>query len=425
MIDQNDNNFANGHASLKDRVRELQLSNRLDGVKPAKSGSATAWLPWLLCFLMAVAWGGFGIRYYRNSVATATAPAADGAQSSKSTAMGGGKEVGAGEIVLESKGYLIPSHSIAVSPIDVAGRVTVLEIEEGKPFKEGDVLAKIDSTRYFADLKEAEAQLANAQAKLSEIETSTPHEIRQAECELAEARAQRDEALVVLETYKATVSGATAKLDIAQASKKLEAAAEHVKVLETKLSIVRDRPRQERIIAARRDLEAAQARLAKAKWSFDNCTILSPVTGIILTKKAEIGSLINPVVGGVSTSLCEIADLSQLEVDLEIQERDVAKLKINMVCRVRPDAYPSRTYDGFVERIMPIANRARGIIPVRVRVVFPHKDDPNEKQGTYLKPEMGVSVTFIQAIYQPKAELLPAPLDAAPKIPTAGPEAKR
>ncbi len=112
---------------------------------------------------------------------------------------------------------------------------------------------------------------------------------------------------------------------------------------------------------------------------------------MILTKKAELGSLINPVVGGVSTSLCEIADLSQIEVDLEIQERDIAKLQVGMACRIRADAFGDRVYEGFLDRAMPIANRARGIIPVRVRVILP----PNEQQGEFLKPEMGVSVTFV------------------------------
>src|SRR5947209_19194746 len=130
--------------------------------------------------------------------------------------------------------------------------------------------------------------------------------------------------------------------------------------------------------------------MARSNWRQDNCRIHAPVDGVIMTKKAEFGSLINPVAGGVSTSLCEMADLTKLEVDLEIQERDIAKIKPCMACRVQPDAFPDKTYEGFYDRAMPIGNRARGIIPVRVRVVIP----PAEKQGEYLKPEMAVSVNF-------------------------------
>ena len=150
-------------------------------------------------------------------------------------------------------------------------------------------------------------------------------------------------------------------------------------------------PRQERIDAARAEYDAAAARLRQSQWKLDNCVIKSPVTGVILTKKAELGSLINPVVGGVSTNLCDIADLRKLEVDLEVNERDIRRVRLNQMCRVRADAYPERSYDGYVERMMPTANRAKSIVPVRIKVV--PRDD--ETQGQYLKPEMGVTVTFL------------------------------
>ena len=150
-------------------------------------------------------------------------------------------------------------------------------------------------------------------------------------------------------------------------------------------------PRKERIDAGQAEYEAAEARLRQSDWKLENCTIRSPVTGVILTKKAEIGSLINPVVGGVSTNLCDIADLRKLEVDLEVQERDIARVRLDQECRIKPDAYPAREYQGYVERMMPIANRAKSVVPVRIKVV--PRDD--EAQGQYLKPEMGVTVTFL------------------------------
>jgi multidrug resistance efflux pump len=183
--------------------------------------------------------------------------------------------------------------------------------------------------------------------------------------------------------------------------KKADATKERLKVMEIKSELAKSDSRKERITAAQRDWDAAEARLKKAQWSKANCTIKAPVTGVILTKKAEEGSLINPVVGGVSTSLCEMADLRMLEVDLEIQERDIAKLDDDLICEVRPDAYPDRKYPGFVSRQMPIANRARGIVQVRVRVIVPF----DEPQGRYLKPEMGVSVTFYNSKIDPLVRL--------------------
>ena len=98
----------------------------------------------------------------------------------------------------------------------------------------------------------------------------------------------------------------------------------------------------------------------------------------------------------LSASLCDMADLTELEVDLSIPERDVDRLIKFRVehakpqkCQVRADAFPGRVYDGYVSRIMPTADRAKGAIPVRVKVKV-----PRDEEGVYLKPEMGVIVSF-------------------------------
>jgi hypothetical protein len=86
-----------------------------------------------------------------------------------------------------------------------------------------------------------------------------------------------------------------------------------------------------------------------------------------------------------------MADLSDLEVDLEIQERDIAKVAVAMPCKISVDAYPDRFYTGRVDRLMPIALRSKAAIQVRVKV-----DMPKEEVGQYLKPEMNARVTFLQ-----------------------------
>ena len=88
-------------------------------------------------------------------------------------------------------------------------------------------------------------------------------------------------------------------------------------------------------------MEAAKADLDKAKWNLDNCEIRAPVSGIILKKSAEKGNIVNPSAfsNGISSSLCDMADLSDLEVDLKIQERDIAKVVKGMPCTAMPEAY--------------------------------------------------------------------------------------
>jgi multidrug resistance efflux pump len=139
------------------------------------------------------------------------------------------------------------------------------------------------------------------------------------------------------------------------------------------------------------DVAQARADRNTAKWNFDNCEVKAPVSGTILTKKAEKGNIVNPIAFNISTSLCEMADLKDLEVDLSIQERDIALISKGQLCRVRPEAYKDRVYEGVVSRLMPIADRAKGAIPVRVKLKV-----PPEEEGVYLKPDMGVIVSFLK-----------------------------
>jgi HlyD family secretion protein len=139
--------------------------------------------------------------------------------------------------------------------------------------------------------------------------------------------------------------------------------------------------------------------MIKAKWRLDNCTIRAPISGTILTKKAEIGNLVNPIAFNGSFSLCEMADLSELEVDISIEERDVAKVFQHQRCRVRPEAYPELVYEGRVSRLMPTADRAKSAIPVRVKLTV-----PKNEEGIYLKPDMGAVVSFLKKTEPPPAK---------------------
>jgi multidrug resistance efflux pump len=150
-------------------------------------------------------------------------------------------------------------------------------------------------------------------------------------------------------------------------------------------------PREERIEVAKAELELAKADETKAKWRLDNTTIRAPVSGTILLKNAEEGNVVNPLVQHGTYSFCEMADLSDLEIDLKIQERDVSKIFKGQKCKIRAEAWPDRVYEGYVSRLMPIADRSQGAVPVRVKV-----NVPPQEEGVYLKPEMGAVVAFLK-----------------------------
>ena len=136
-----------------------------------------------------------------------------------------------------------------------------------------------------------------------------------------------------------------------------------VQRLQLALKLVEEGPRVERINVARAQVGQAEAELAKAEWRLDNCIIRAPISGTILKKNAEEGSLVNPIAMQGFYSLCEMADLSDLEVELTIQERDISKIFKDQKCKVRAEAFPDRVYEGYVSRLMPTADRGQGSDP--------------------------------------------------------------
>ena len=272
--------------------------------------------------------------------------------------------------------------------------ITALNIVEGQRVNKGDVLAQLETIDYQADYDRALAAVASADQHLLELKNgSRKEEIAEAQAELQEAEAQRNQLQAewqrISQLRKSGVS-TQGEYDVAEANYK--AIDRRVERLKKAYELLVAGPRQERIDAAAADLELAKAEAAKAKWRLENCTIRAPISGTILTKKAEEGNVVNPIVMNGSYSLCEMADLSDLEVELKIQERDIAKIFKGQKCKVRAEAYPERVYDGVVSRLMPIADRSQGAVPVRVKIKV-----PAEEEGVYLKPEMGAIVSFLKA----------------------------
>ncbi len=373
-------------ATLTDRVRALRLPDQ-----PAAAGSRRNVLPWALCAVLLLTSVAFGVRAF-------TAPAASPKKADDAHALPGSTEdvAGSGDVVLESKGYIIPAHQIQVSPL-VNGIVTELYIEEGKRVKQGDVLATLEDTQYAADRDHAIASVKVAQASIEAADASL--EGAKANLQRAEADLNQMKAKLVqcdrdwVRAQKLGPSGALAGLDVDTIKANYETARANLAVGEAAIAQAKWGVAQaeKNKAQAERTKVQAEADLRKSQWFLDQCVVKAPITGTILTKKAEKGNIVNPIAFNISASLCDMADLSDLEVDLSIQERDIAQVHPGQKCRVVPEAYTSRHYDGVVSRLMPTADRAKGAIPVRVKVTV-----PREEEGVYLKPDMGVIVSFLK-----------------------------
>jgi HlyD family secretion protein len=393
---------ARPRGQLGDRVRSLRLSHIPDR-------RTNYWNYLIVGGLLAI--GAFALFRYRDSIRAllASQPAAPPASLPNSdppatTALKPVSTPGStippaapaaeppkGEIALESKGYIVPAHQILVSP-KVSGMIMSLDVEEGKRVAKGDVLAVLETTDYEADVERAKATVRLQQEKLRELENGNrPEEIKQAEAELGEAEATL--AQLTAEFKRSTDLRKNNSITAQQyelAESQYKAMQQKVQRLTQALALMRLGERVERIEVAKAELAQAQADLVKAQWRLGNCTIRAPISGTILKKNAEEGNIVNPIAFNGSFSLCEMADLSDLEVDLNIQERDISAIQVGQKCRVRAEAWPNRVYEGVVDRLMPIADRAKGAIPVRVKISI-----PADEEGVYLKPEMGAIVTFL------------------------------
>jgi multidrug resistance efflux pump len=385
--------------SLSDRVRSLRLKAGGPGVRPR-----SAWLPWGLTVISLATAVVLGWRAYLVSPAGAV-PSEQATssedRSSVAQTIATTSAPAAGEVALDSKGYVIAAHQIQLSP-QVGGEIIWLDpnFKEGAVYRKGDRLAEVDPVIYVARVQSAEAALKAAQINQREVETgSALQEIRAARAQL-NTMAAKLELSRIDERNKRRAGAATSRDDMEKATVQVladQAAHEAQKETLDKLEV----SLEERRLVAKAQVAQSQAALDEARKNLKNCTITAPTTGIVLSKKAELGGYVNPLAFGAAGYLCEMADLRDLEVELDIQERDICRVKTGQRCRIMPEAgqrdeaflktHP-QGYAGVVSRRMPVANRSKGAVTVRVKVEIP----PEEKSGEYLLPDMGVLVTFLK-----------------------------
>jgi multidrug resistance efflux pump len=348
----------------------------------------------------------FAYRAYR---VTPAAPAAEAptradapANSADPATAPSGAVAGSGDVVLQAKGYVIPAHQVQLSP-KVGGMIVWLDprFREGAFFREGEVLARLETINYQAEYDHAVAALQAAGQRRDELKCFRKQEIEEARREMDEAKAQLVQLdLELRRNIRLTGTNALAQRDYEQARYGRDAMARRVERLHAALEMMQEGPRREKLLAAEADVQAARADLEKARWNLGNCEIKAPISGHVLRKNAEKGNVVNPLAFNVAASLCEMADLADLEIDLSIQERDISRVHDGQRCTVVPEAYMDDPafrkkhpagYEAVVSRQMPTADKSKGAIPVRVKVAIPAGE-----VAVYLKPDMGVLVSFFK-----------------------------
>jgi HlyD family secretion protein len=296
---------------------------------------------------------------------------------------------GAGAVILNATGYIIAAHKIELAS-KVVGKVASIGVEKGDRVKAGQVLVRLEDDEYRARMLESQGQLETLKARLAEAEHgSRPEEIAKARADVEQARADQENARVTLDRARGLVQDKVmAKQTLDDAQARYDGAAAKVASLERAFELVRLGPRQEEIDALRAQVNQAQGTLNYAQVQLDNTVIRAPIDGTILERNVEQGEFVTTgFVGdkGAKGYVVSIADLHDLEVELDINQNDFAKLSATQPGIVTTDAYPDRKYQGVIHEISPEANRQKATVQVKVKVTNP---------DAYLRPEMNASVAF-------------------------------
>jgi len=293
-------------------------------------------------------------------------------------------------IVLNATGYIVAAHKIELAA-KVIGKVNWIGVDKGDRVKEGQVLVRLEDDEYQAQLLQAKGQLANLQAKLDEaLHGSRPEEVQQALANLDSAKADLDDAKVSLDRAKELIrEGLTPKQSVDDAQARYDGFVHKVNSLQQAYDLVKLGPRHEQIDSLRGQVDQAKGALNYAETNLANTIIRAPVTGTILERAVEKGEFVTTsFVGdrGAKGYVVSIADLNDLEVELDISQNDFAKLHAAQHGVVTTDAFPDRKYDGFIKEISPEANRQKATVQIKVKVTKP---------DAYLRPEMNASVAFL------------------------------
>jgi HlyD family secretion protein len=293
-------------------------------------------------------------------------------------------------VVLNATGYIVAHHRIEVTS-KVMGKVAWIGVEKGDKVRQGQVLVRLEDQEFRAQLQQARGNVANLEAKLREMQAgSRPEEIAAARANVAQAEADLENYRISLERTRGLVAaGIVSRQNLDDAQARYDGQKAKVESLQKNYELVKLGPRIEEIDAVRGQLEQARGQLAYAETMLDATLIRAPVSGTILERAVEVGEFVTTnFVGdrGAKGYVAALADLNDLQVELDINQDDFAKLGPRQRGIVTTDAFPDRKYDGVIDEISPAADRQKATVQVKVKILKPDE---------YLRPEMNARVAFL------------------------------
>jgi HlyD family secretion protein len=363
--------------NLNERLRSLQI-DRSPAALPAASTRVPKTLLLALSALIALA--AMGYFYFFSSPKSILAAEVKVENGSASQ----------GATVLSASGYVVAHHKIAVGA-KVMGRVAWIGVEKGDTVQQGQVLVRLEDAEFRAQVNQAQANLAAAQAKLDQLRAgSRPQEklkdkagVLQAEANLRNAEADYER------SSKLYPAGVVSKAELDRAIAQRDTARALLEAAKQSSAMTDIGPRAEEIQAAEAQVKQMKAALDYAETQLAATEIKAPVSGTVLQRIVERGEMVSPSAfgdAGARTSVVDLADLNDLQIELDISQADFARLKMGQRAEIIPEAFPNLKYSGFIAEIAPEANRAKATVQVKVKV---------ENPDAQLRPEMNARANFL------------------------------
>lgn len=254
--------------------------------------------------------------------------------------------------LLNATGYVVAQRKAAVAS-KATGRVEWLGVTEGSKVKKGEVIAQLENKDVSATMEQAAASVKVAEANL-----------QQGKAELTNAKRsfKRTEDLLVKNFISQSV------YDVA---------------------VARLRKSQAAVIGYQAAIGAARAGHHVAQISVEQTLIRAPFDGVVLTKSANIGDVVTPFSSALNSkgAVVTMADMDTLEVEADVSESNLHKVKLEQPCEIQLDALPAVRLRGTVQRIVPTVDRSKATVLVKVKFI---DRDPN------VLPEMSAKIAFLE-----------------------------
>lgn len=252
---------------------------------------------------------------------------------------------------LNASGYVVAQRKADVAA-KITGQLVAIMVSEGSVVTEGQLIARLENADAKALVEQGRANLALAKARLEQ------------------AGAELENAAVDLDRKKGLVtSGAVSRSEFDAAQTRYATAKANLE-------------------ASRAGVKSGDAALRSALVSLSYSDIRAPFDAVVLTKNADVGDIVTPfgAAANAKAAVVSIADLSSLEVEVDVSEANIGSVRVGQPCDIQLDALPDTRFRGVVDTIVPTVDRSKATVLVKVRFL---------ERDRRVLPEMSAKVGFL------------------------------